>query len=124
MTRINVGIHPARLHNKHLVAEYREIGRIGTMLQKRVEKDIPFDDIPRYFTLGKGHMTFFLDKGLYIHERFDMLKAEMLTRGFQANLTFRNAWFDCQLFNMYKSWIPSKVAVAMIKQRIKERRPK
>jgi len=74
MTRINVGIKPEELCDKHLVAEYREIGRISKLLENRLKSNKGFDDIPPTFRLNKGHMKFFLDKGCFVHKRFDSLK--------------------------------------------------
>ena len=92
MTRINIGVPVESVDPRHLVAEYREIGRVGVQFIKRMMKGLPFNDIPPSFTLGKGHQTFFLNKGKYIHKRFEALKTEMIKRGYQPSLSFRNYW--------------------------------
>jgi hypothetical protein len=122
MTRINSGIPVSQLCDQHLVAEYREIGRVGTQLEKRAEKGISLlKNMPSEFTLGTGHVTFFMDKGLYIHLRFDALKREMLHRGFQANLKFRNAW--AKNMDLYRNWVPDLRTKTLLVQRISEMMP-
>lgn len=48
MTRINAGIAPHLLTNKHLLAEHREIKRIPNVLAKKVNA---VTDIPSEFCL-------------------------------------------------------------------------
>lgn len=84
MTRINAGIPPDRLTDQHLIAEYREISRIGTLVRKRISSGKTFTDIPKTFGLGTGHVRFFYDKGGYITKRWDSIIAEMRTRGFKS----------------------------------------
>ena len=122
MTRINIGIPPKNLHRKHLVAEYREIGRIGTQLRKRLERNMPFNDIPKSFTLGAGHQTFFLDKGLYIHKRFESLKSEMQRRGYNPTLEFRNEWRNAP--HLYNDYQPTHAEVEILLERLNERKKK
>ena len=54
MTRINSAIDPKNLTDQHLIAELRELPRIFTAVNKRIEKGKLFDDIPEKFTLGTG----------------------------------------------------------------------
>ena len=72
MTRINT-IEPADLLDQHLFAEYREITRIAS-----THKYIPV--IPSHYLLGSGHMKFFYDKGLWLYNRLEALKAELAKR--------------------------------------------
>ena len=63
MTRINANIAPRLLSDNHLIAEFREIHRLKKLHETRKKngsnKDIPEGD---FFTLGKGHLLFFMDK--------------------------------------------------------------
>lgn len=88
MTRINVGIDPAEVCDQMLVAEYRELPRIRSVLFRRIEngKRIPTG---LTFTLGKGHVLFFLDKGEFLLDHWTSICDEMEYRGYQVNLTWR-----------------------------------
>jgi hypothetical protein len=89
MTRINVGIPVRMLSDKHLIAEHREIKRIPNHLRKHGEKCL--NDIPHRFTLGKGHVKFFLDKGMYTYGRYIRIYKECISRGFKVT-DYRAAW--------------------------------
>jgi len=123
MTRINSGIHPKELIDQHLVAEYREIGRIGTLLENKIKKSFPLN-IPDKFCLGTGHMSFFLNKGKFIENRFEQIKIEMAKRGYSTNLNFRNSWLKCNRLDLYNDYSPTEEAVNQLKERIKIRTPK
>jgi deoxyribonuclease (pyrimidine dimer) len=120
MTRINLGIPPESLHRKHLTAEYREIGRISSLVRDRLVKGHSFNDIPKKFTLGRGHVKFFYDKGKWVHKRFVALKQEMIRRGYNPTLDFRNTW-PPELYNDYE---PTPEDIAIVEQRIADRMPK
>lgn len=89
MTRINCGIEPAELCDAHLLAEYRELPRIRTMAVKRYARYRSTGPRPVAFTLGKGHMKFFLPFGDYLLGRWCSLKYEMHLRGFATTMTWR-----------------------------------
>jgi len=57
MTRINIGIPPKKLTDWHLIAEINEMPRLNE-LYNRIKS---FRDIPAKFTLGKGHLKFFMN---------------------------------------------------------------
>lgn len=80
MTRINLGISPKNLTDQHLMAELRELPRIFTAVKKRIEDGKKFDDIPKEFTLGTGHMKFFYDKCGYLADRHVSLRIEFMER--------------------------------------------
>lgn len=82
MTRVNVGIDPAELCDKHLVAEYREILRIPNNLKNRVGKP------PKKFTLGTGHVLWCTDHIEHMEHRFVRLKEELIHRGFDAAMSW------------------------------------
>ena len=70
MTRINVGVLPKELHDKHLIAEHREIKRIPNTIRNGRFK---LDGQPSEFKLGKGHVKFFYDKLMYLKNRYERL---------------------------------------------------
>ena len=72
MTRINAGIPPKVLTDQHLLAEHREIKRLPAVFAKNLKPT----GIPKQFTLGTGHVKFFLDKGKYTLKRYKLLYAE------------------------------------------------
>lgn len=80
MTRINLGIPPKNLTDQHLKAELRELPRIFTAVKKRIDDGVKFDDIPKEFTLGTGHMKFFYNKCQFLLKRHIMLRIEFKER--------------------------------------------
>ena len=86
MTRINVGIEPTNLSDELLLADrynsvvtYREIKRLPYF--KRTMKD---QTSPPEFTLGKGHIKFFMTRLRHARERYQRLKEEAERRGFRV----------------------------------------
>lgn len=116
MTRINAGIPPAELSNKHLMAEHREIKRIPNCVAKGRYN---LRDQPIEFTLGKGHVKFFYDKLLYLKKRYDQLYQECLNRSINVQY-YGDAWNDIP-DDLMKDYIPNDRDVKLIRQRIKER---
>lgn len=116
MTRINAGIPSRQLSRQHLIAEHREIVRIPNTIKsgKAIVRDIPAD-----FRLGKGHVKFFYDKLKYLHERYEQLYKECVKRGYKMTY-FGDAFKDLP-GHLYGSYKPGKKAIALIKERIKER---
>lgn len=75
MTRINAGIPPACLIDKHLRAEIRELPRVFTAVRKRIDNEKPIG-VKYNFCLGPGHVTFFNNKPTYLMKRYDALLSE------------------------------------------------
>lgn len=116
MTRINAGISVEELHDKHLMAEHREIKRIPNCIKKG---RYSMKDQPSEFTLGTGHVKFFYDKLLYLKNRYDKLYKECKKRGF--NVTYYGcAWEDIP-DKFMGDYTPTREAVEMLRKRIKER---
>lgn len=113
MVRINL-IHPHRLSDQHLIAEYNEM----LMLIAYIRRYPELHNIPSSFTLNKGHMSFFRDKVGYIAKRHESLKQEMRKRGFATHKTI-------DLMSVPQAnrgdWRPSSQDEAIIKQRITEK---
>lgn len=116
MTRINAGIPPAELSDKHLLAEHREIKRIPNAVSKG---KFNIDGKPEEFTLGKGHVKFFYDKLSYLFFRYRSIYHECLKRGFKITY-YGSAWDGIPLEYM-GDYIPTKKAIGLVRQRIKER---
>jgi deoxyribonuclease (pyrimidine dimer) len=116
MTRINVGIPPANLSTKHLIAEHREIKRIPNVVRSG---RFSMDGQPKEFKLGTGHVKFFYDKLGYLKHRYISLYEECINRGFKVT-NYINAWDDIPICYMgeYK---PTDRDISIILQRIKER---
>lgn len=81
MTRINCGIKPFELSDKHLLAEHREIKRIPNQISKGRYN---MDNIPDKFTLGTGHCKFFYNKLLYLKKRYISIYNECKKRNFNV----------------------------------------
>lgn len=122
MTRINL-IEPAKLYDQHLVAEYREIFMVPAALRRSLNAKggARAADIPKRFTLGKGHVKFFYDKGKYLYKRYASLVKEMRRRGFKPD---GNRTFPKQIFtenNLFNDWRPDKRDIAVITRRLKQK---
>jgi len=114
------------LTDQHLMAERRELRMIPPLLKKRVDSGKHTTaDIPKRFTLGKGHMLFWLNKMLYLSKRYDALTEEMIRRDFKADpaLTFD---MKCAILcKMDNDWEPQPedydIIVARIRDRVREK---
>ena len=116
MTRINVGIHPSELTDKHLLAEHREIKRIPNCIAKGKYN---MDGIPTRFKLGKGHVKFFYNKLYYLFVRYMKLYNECKNRGFNVQC-YAEAWKNLpkELMNNYQ---PTYMDRLIIQERINEK---
>lgn len=105
MTRINV-IDPATLTDEHLFAEWRELPRIFAL---------PRDDrpTPSAYTLGQGHMRFFLPRLAWLAHRHAALTAECISRGYR--LTERSPLVGIG------DWTPDAAARGVNLGRLRER---
>ena len=114
-------IHPWFLTDQHLISEKRELRMIPPLLKKRIDSGKhTLLDIPKRFTLGKGHMLFWLDKMLYLSIRYDTLVEEMKRRGFNADssLTFD---MGCAITSkMNNNWEPQSEDYDIIVTRLRE----
>ena len=99
MTRVNAGIHPSELCDKHLLAEHREIKRIPNIV-KSGKADL--SSIPTEFSLGKGHVRFFYDKLIYLKKRYIEIYQESKRRGFEV--TWYGDSFDRLPVDLCNDW--------------------
>ena len=119
MTRINL-VPPEELSDQHLVAEYREIFMVGSSLQRSLRSpnwEKTKESIPKKFTLNKGHVKFFYDKGKYLSERYDVLIKEMKRRKMRPDpsRTFKKEQWPDELFN---TWKPNDYDLKVVRTRI------
>lgn len=83
MTRINSAIPIHCLTDEHLLAEHREIKRLPYCLEQAI-KSGSINHIPDKFTLGKGHVLFFLNKQDFILARYGKIYLECLKRNLKV----------------------------------------
>lgn len=119
MTRINCGIPPQELNNKHLFAELREMKRIPNCILKG---RFNLENQPKEFTLGTGHVKFFYDKLVYLKNRNDELYKECLQRGINASDYSESYSKAIETFPAFANdYKPTEKDREIIRQRIKER---
>ncbi len=121
MTRINI-IPPSELTDQHLIAEYREITMVPAALLKTLKSKTGFknEKIHKTYTLNKGHVYFFYNKGKYLNNRYRELVIEMEKRGFNVD---KNRKFPKEAFpeELYNDWKPSLKEQKIIRKRISEK---
>ncbi len=112
MTRINV-IHPTRLTDQHLLAEYRELPRVFALAAKAANV-VP---APASYTLGTGHVRFFYPRTRFLSDRQQTLIQELLERGY--NLDHRTA--PAPVLGREGSWAPDEAACIVNLTRLREK---
>ena len=122
MTRINL-VDPSELTDQHLIAEYREIFMVAGSLRRTLKSKIGLQHkkIPKEYTLNKGHVYFFYNKGKYLHKRYNLIINEMVKRKFKPS---NNRLFPTNIFiehNLYKDWNPNLKDYIIIRKRIQEK---
>ena len=120
MTRINI-IPVEELMDQHLIAEYREITMVPTSLKRTIlsKEGLKLSKISKNYTLNKGHIYFFYNKGKYLSRRYELLADEMRKRGFKPN---ENRKFPVDIFKkngLFNDWNPSQHEYNIIRERIK-----
>jgi hypothetical protein len=108
MTRINSAIPVKCLTDEHLLAEHREIKRLPYCLRKAIVSG-SIDKIPGKFTLGKGHVLFFLDKMSFVLGRYSEIYYELIHRGFDVQ-DYSDNWkgIDSKYFNKHNCTLEEK----------------
>ena len=122
MTRINI-VEPSELTDQHLIAEYREIFMIAGSLKRTLKSKIGYDKskVPKKYTLNKGHVYFFYNKGKYLNNRYQKLILELKKRGFKLS---KDRLFPKEIFinnKLYNDWEPSLDDYKIIRKRIKDK---
>ena len=122
MTRINI-ISVSELYDQHLIAEYREITMVPAALKRTLnsKKGLDQSKIPINYTLNKGHVYFFYNKGEYLFKRYQQIIDEMKKRGFKPDIKRK---FPKDIFinnNLYNDWEPSLEDFKIINERIESK---
>tara|TARA_B110000116_G_C16402371_1_gene388029 strand:- start:23 stop:424 length:402 start_codon:yes stop_codon:yes gene_type:complete len=122
MTRINI-IPTSELYDQHLIAEYREITMIPAALNRTLNSKNGLDKskIAQQYTLNKGHVYFFYNKGKYLHFRYNEIINEMKKRNFNPDPKRK---FPINIFidnNLYHDWTPTKEDYKIIRERISQK---
>lgn len=120
MTRVNL-VPVGELHDQHLIAEYRELTMVPAALQKSLRSPkFSIRDIPKTFTLNKGHVKFFYDKGLFLYKRYAKIIKEMKRRGFNPD---PSRFFPLHVFpdGFINDWEPSVTDIKISRDRIRYR---
>ena len=122
MTRINI-IPVEELYDQHLIAEYREITMVPAALKRTLKSIGGLNEkrIAKKYTLNKGHVYFFYNKGKYLNNRYKEIITEMKKRGFNPDIKRK---FPKDIFiknNLYNNWSPTIEDYEIIRQRIESK---
>lgn len=124
MTRINV-IDVSLLADQHLMAEYRELPMVAGSLRRSLKSKNGLPKISDKYILGKGHVSFFYNKGLFLYRRYNAIIEELLKRGYKLD---SNRDIDFETFKnngLYGDWIANNndllINVNRINQRLLEK---
>lgn len=119
MTRINC-IPPAELSTQHLIAEYRELPRIFSLVRAAIARgEIPDDARnPTEYVLGKGHIRFFYPRLGYLIKRQTLIIDEMHKRGYRPQYTNPAPLIKDIPKEWCGDWQPDAQAVEINKARI------
>ena len=133
MTRINT-VDVTLLLDQHLMAEYRELTMVNSSLRRSIEslrkkrytgtklvQEI-LKKVPSNYTLNKGHVSFFYDKGTFLSNRYELLINELVKRGYNLDPN-RVASFESFEFDesFKKDWTPSLIDIKINAERIVQR---
>lgn len=124
MTRINI-VPVRELTDQHLFAEFREIKMIAPSLirslnSKSTEQVIA--NIPKEFTLNKGHVYFFYNKGLYLEKRYKEISNELTLRNINYNKTAVLDPFNILCSSIfYNDYFPTEKDFIIVRERIQEK---
>lgn len=123
MTRINC-IPPSELTGPHLVAEYRELPRVFSLVRAAIVRGESPDDPrnPPDYRLGAGHVRFFYPRLGFLARRQAGLVAEMQARGYRPGFTDTGRLLDGFPPAWCEDWDPPPAALALNRARIAERR--
>jgi len=117
MTRINC-IPVEELTDKHLRAEFYELPRVFTAIERQEGKP---SDLPTTYRMGTGHVRFFYDKALWLAGRLNDIADEMMRRGWNVDDDKLNAVFkrieELPSWSM-NDWQPDEEAQAINRARI------
>lgn len=120
MTRINSAINVRRLTDEHLLAEHREIKRLPYCLGKAIASG-SVKRIPEKFTLGRGHVLFFLDKMFFVLDRYIRIRDECKRRGLRVTDYLENFFTNSIPDSFKQNYTPTEEERQLLTDRITER---
>lgn len=115
MTRINL-VDVAELYDQHLLSEHREIKRIPNVI---AFGRYIFAWIPDKYVLWTGHVKFFYDKLLFLHNRYKAIYKECKKRGFQVENYEKS--FKNMPEKLYNNYTPTPEAIEINRGRLQEK---
>ncbi len=116
--RCNCGINPKNLTDEHLFAESRELKMLPSLYKRIGTRSI--SRVPKEFTLGQGHILFFLYKAAYVLQRYDIVLQELKNRGYNIK-DEHYRWDAYNGCNCLEHYTETGKESEIIKQRIIER---
>ena len=117
MTRINSAIPCKNLTDEHLLAEHREIKRLPSCLKRW--RDVQ-KKIPDKFTLGRGHVLFFLNKMKFTYNRYCEIHTECTARGFDVT-DYSENWREFVDSEYWNDYTPTDEERQLLTERISKR---
>jgi deoxyribonuclease (pyrimidine dimer) len=126
--RINI-IPPIELMDQHLMAEIREIKMLPKSLVRSLKSKngVNWDNLPKEYTMGKGHGKFFYNKLHFIENRFYDLLNEAKKRGFNLSDKTKSLYDKNYDYTeviksvMQCNFTPTPAALEVNRKRIKQR---
>lgn len=127
MTRLNL-VPVTELTDQHLFSEWREIKMVPKALRRSIAARgvaAVYASVPTEFTLGRGHVSFFYNKGLYLAERYDQLTQELVRRAVynfnrRAQLDPEGV-YDALGMRFSSAYEPTDEALRLVRERIANR---
>lgn len=120
MTRINSAINVRCLTDEHLLAEHREIKRLPYCFGKAIASG-SVKRIPDKFTLGRGHVLFFLDKMFFVLDRYIRIRDECKRRGLRVTDYLENFFTNSIPDSFKQNYTPTEEERQLLIGRITER---
>jgi deoxyribonuclease (pyrimidine dimer) len=106
------------------MAEYRELPMVHASLSRSLssKRGVHYSLIPKKYTLNKGHVTFFYNKGKWLFNRWTSLIEELKYRGYDVRPEERVVnWKVFTDNSLYNDWCPDNEAHRVNVERIIER---
>ena len=88
MTRINL-IHPSKLTDQHLIAEYRELPRVFWAVRTKLSENKQIKIWDKY-KMWTWHVIFFYDKLWFLEKRYYEIVKECRKRRFNIKFSILN----------------------------------
>jgi deoxyribonuclease (pyrimidine dimer) len=122
VTRINV-IDPTQLTDQHLMAEYRELPMVMGSLRRTLISKNGWQPakVSSEYTLNKGHVYFFTNKGGWLKRRYAALVIELYERGFQLDPARKADFTVFEDNGLDGAWTADQSALEVNRARIRER---